>query len=143
MISTKHFVYHRFVKQLPRTPRPTEAELEILGVLWQRGPSTVREVFETLAKDRPTGYTTILKLMQIMDAKGLVTRNEEQRAHVYQARVPREQTQRQLLKHLVDRAFGGSALELAQQALAGADKPSAKELAEIRKMLDEFERRKK
>lgn len=124
-------------------PRPTEAELEILGVLWERGPCTVRQVYDALAKARPSGYTTILKLMQIMDSKGLVTRNEKQRAHVYQARAPREQTQRQLLRHLVERAFGGSALKLAQQALASAGKISAEELAEIRHMLDSFEGRRK
>lgn len=119
--------------------RPTSAELEILGVLWQRGPSTVREVHDVLGKSRRTGYTTILKLMQIMAEKGLVRRNEDQRAHLYEARVPQEQTQRQLVRDLVDRAFGGSASNLVMQAL-NARRASAEELAEIRRVLDEFER---
>jgi predicted transcriptional regulator len=123
-------------------PRPSEAELEILDVLWQRGPSTVRDVWQALSTDRASGYTTVLKFMQIMTAKGLVTRKEDQRAHIYQASVSREQTQRQLLTHLVDRAFGGSALQLAQQALASAKQASPEDLLEIRKMLAEFERKK-
>lgn len=131
------------VQRKSALPRPTEAELEILGVLWERGPATVRDVVEALNRRKPAGYTTILKLMQIMDSKGLVTRKEDGRAHVYQARVPREQTQRQLLKHLMERAFGGSVLQLAQQALATAGEASPQELAEIRKMLDEFERSRK
>ncbi|HYL37439.1 MAG TPA: BlaI/MecI/CopY family transcriptional regulator [Bryobacteraceae bacterium] len=123
-----------------RLPRPTEAELEILSVLWERGPSTVREVFAALPAERRTGYTSVLKFMQIMAGKGLVTRQEDQRAHVYQARVTREQTQRQLIAHLADRAFGGSALQLAQQALASAGRATPEDLAEIRKMLDDYER---
>ncbi len=123
-------------------PRPSEAELEILDVLWRRGPSTVRDVWQALSTDRAAGYTTVLKFMQIMTAKGLVTRKEDQRAHIYQASVSREQTQRQLLTHLVDRAFGGSALRLAQQALASAKQASPEDLLEIRKMLAEFERKK-
>jgi predicted transcriptional regulator len=119
--------------------RPTAAELEILGVLWQRGPSTVREVHNVLGKTRRTGYTTVLKLMQIMAEKGLVRRNEAQRAHVYEARAPQDQTQRQLVGDLLDRAFNGSALNLVMQALS-ARKASFEELAEIRKMLDEYER---
>ncbi len=126
----------------PPRPRPSEAELEILDVLWQRGPSTVREVWQALASQRSSGYTTVLKFMQIMIAKGLVTRKEDKRAHVYQATLSRQQTQRQLLAHLVDRAFGGSALQLAQQALASAKQASPEELAEIRRMLVEFERNK-
>lgn len=123
-----------------RLPRPSEAELEILDVLWRRGPSTVREVWQELSSDRASGYTTVLKFMQIMTAKGLVTRQEDKRAHIYQATLSRQQTQRQLLNHLVDRAFGGSALQLAQQALASARQASPEELAEIRRMLAEFER---
>src|SRR4051812_39629047 len=119
--------------------QPSEAELDILTVLWDRGPSTVRQVFESLAPERKTGYTTILKLMQIMAEKELVTRHEEQRAHIYEARLPREKTQRQLLGHLMQRAFGGSVLQLVQQAL-GTGKPSPRELREIRKMLDGYER---
>jgi len=89
-------------------PRPTDSELAILTILWERGPSTVRQVHEALADERDTGYTTTLKLMQIMADKGLVTRNESARTHVYSAMASEEQTQRQLLKDLVDRAFGGS-----------------------------------
>ena len=123
--------------------KPTEAELEILTVLWDSGPSTVRDVFERLPEARGAIYTTVLKLMQIMTEKGLVVRKEDQRAHVYEARFAREQTQRQLLDDFVDRAFGGSAMRLAQQALSATQKATPEELAEIRKMLDEFERRKK
>ncbi|MCP5115593.1 MAG: BlaI/MecI/CopY family transcriptional regulator [bacterium] len=119
-------------------PRPTDAELEILEVLWESGPSTVRDVHAQLVKRRPTGYTTVLKLMQIMADKGLVKRNEKQRAHIYRARQPRETTQRVLLDHIVDRAFGGSAAQLAMRALSSR-KTKPEELAEIRKMLDEYE----
>jgi predicted transcriptional regulator len=125
-----------------RSLRPSEAELEILDVLWRRGPSTVRQVWQALASDRAPGYTTVLKFMQIMTAKGLVSRKKDQRAHVYQASVSREQTQRQLLNHLADRVFGGSAVQLAQQALASAKQASPEDLAEIRRMLAEFERNK-
>src|ERR1044071_9705155 len=93
-------------------PRPTDAELTILRVLWDRGPATVRQVHESLAGDRETGYTTTLKLMQIMADKGLVTRDESSRTHVYAARVPRDRTQKQLVSHLIDRAFGGSSAAL-------------------------------
>ncbi|MCP5113168.1 MAG: BlaI/MecI/CopY family transcriptional regulator [bacterium] len=118
--------------------RPTDAELEILQVLWENGPSTVREVHEQIVRQKPAGYTTVLKLMQIMTEKQLVTRNEKQRAHVYQARQPREKTQGALLDHIVDRAFGGSAAQLAMRALA-TRKAEPEELAEIRRMLDEVE----
>ena len=118
--------------------RPTGAELQILGVLWDRGPSTVREVHERLAKSRDLGYTTVLKLLQIMAEKGLVRRDESQRAHVYAARIPAEQTQRQLVGDLLDRAFGGSAALLVQQALS-SKRPSAQELSRIRVYLDELE----
>jgi predicted transcriptional regulator len=116
-------------------PRPTDAELAILRVLWERGPVTVRQVHEALA-DRETGYTTTLKLMQIMADKGLVTRDESARTHVYAARVSQEQTQRQLVNDLVDRAFGGSAAELVLRALSDA-RTSAEELREIRKLIDD------
>ena len=119
--------------------RPTAAELEILGVLWQRGPSTVRDVHNVLSRTKRTGYTTVLKLMQIMAEKGLVRRNEDQRAHLYEARAPQEQTQRQLVGDLIDRAFGGSASSLVMQALS-ARKASREELAQIRELLDEYER---
>ena len=119
-------------------PRPTDAELEILKVLWRRGPSTVREVFEELSEVRGTGYTTVLKLMQIMSEKGLVSRDETERAHVYSARLPEEQTQRQLVGDLLQRVFDGSATKLVMQALS-SKKASDEELAEIKKMLDEYE----
>ncbi|MGA2261125.1 MAG: BlaI/MecI/CopY family transcriptional regulator [Acidobacteriota bacterium] len=119
--------------------RPTGGELEILGVLWRRGPSTVREVYNILERNRPIGYTTVLKLMQIMAEKGLVIRNEDQRAHIYEARAPRDQTQKQLVRDLVDRAFNGSALTLVMQALSSR-KATRAELAQIRKLLDDYER---
>jgi len=118
-------------------PRPTDAELAILGVLWERGPSTVRQVHEALADTRDTGYTTTLKLMQIMAEKGLVKRNETERTHVYSAVAGEEQTQRQLVKDLVDRAFGGSAAALVLRALS-ADDATDSELKEIRKMIDDY-----
>jgi BlaI family transcriptional regulator, penicillinase repressor len=118
-------------------PRPTDAELAILGVLWQRGPSTVRQVHEALAETRETGYTTTLKLMQIMAEKGLVTRNETARTHIYSAAAGEEQTQSQLVKDLVDRAFGGSAATLVLRALS-ADDTSDDELQEIRKLIDDY-----
>jgi len=120
-------------------PRPTAAELEILRVLWSLGPSTVREVHDRLNQTKPMGYTTVLKLMQIMADKGLVGRNEDQRAHVYEASGRQEDTQRQLVGDLVERAFGGSATQLVMQALA-AKRATPEELAEIRRILDEFER---
>ena len=123
---------------MPSRPKPTPAELEILRVLWDRGPSTVREVHETLERERATGYTTVLKLLQIMAEKELVTRDETARAHVYAARVPASDTQRQLVRDLLDRAFGGSALKLVMHALS-ARKASPAEIARIRRMLDEME----
>jgi predicted transcriptional regulator len=117
-------------------PRPTDAELEILRVLWERGPSTVRQVHESLATERDTGYTTTLTLMQIMADKGLVTRDESSRTHVYTARASQETTQRQLVNDLVQRAFGGSAAELVLRALA-SHKTSDEELQEIRRLIDE------
>jgi predicted transcriptional regulator len=122
----------------PPPPRPTDAELEILRVLWRLGPCTVRQVQEALSESRPTGYTTALKLLQIMTEKGLVRRDESQRTHVYRARFEEEKTQQQLVGDLLARAFGGSAQKLVMQALA-AKPASAQELAEIRKLLDELE----
>ena len=118
------------------TPRPTDAELEILRVLWERGPATVRQVHESLAAARDTGYTTTLKLMQIMTDKGLVTRDESSRTHIYSAHASQESTQRQLVSDLVQRAFGGSAAELVLRALA-SHTTSDDELREIRKLIDE------
>jgi predicted transcriptional regulator len=120
------------------TPRPTDAELEILTVLWSRGATTVREVHETIATRKPTQYTTVLKTMQIMAEKGLVRRNEEQRAHIYEAARPQEWTQQQLAGDLLKRAFNGSARSLMLGALS-ARKASKTELAELRRMLDEYE----
>jgi predicted transcriptional regulator len=116
-------------------PRPTDAELAILRVLWDRGPSTVRQVHDVLARDRQAAYTTALKLLQIMTEKGLVERDERDRTHVYRARVGEEQTQRQLVRDLVDRAFGGSAGKLVMQALA-ARRASPEELRDIRRAID-------
>src|SRR5580700_6437807 len=123
-----------------RTPKPTAGELEILRVLWERGPSTVREIQDTLSKTRDVGYTTVLKLLQIMTAKGTVRRNEEQRAHVYEACLPATETKRQLAGDVLQRVFEGSASELMLHALAGR-RTSKKELKELRKLLDEYEGR--
>lgn len=119
----------------PPTPRPTDAELAILRILWGRGASTVRQVHEALSRDRPTAYTTTLKMLQIMTEKGLVRRDESDRTHVYQPRLSEEQTQRQLVRDLLDRAFGGSASKLVMQALA-TRRASSEELSEIRKLID-------
>ncbi|MCX6539017.1 MAG: BlaI/MecI/CopY family transcriptional regulator [Acidobacteria bacterium] len=119
----------------PTPPKPTDAELAILCVLWERGPSTVRQVQETLEQDRPTGYTTALKLLQIMTEKGLVERNASERTHVYWARRSEQQTQRQLVGDLVERAFDGSAARLVMQALA-TRRATPEELDEIRSLLD-------
>ncbi len=117
----------------PTHRKPTDAELGILRVLWSRGPSTVRQVAEALGREE--GYTTVLKLLQIMTEKRLVVRDEAARTHVYQASYTEDQTQQQLVSDLLDRAFGGSAAKLVLQALA-ANKTSPEELAEIRKLLD-------
>ena len=119
-----------------RTVRPTDGELAILRVLWERGPSTVREVHAALAGSRETGYTTTLKLMQIMAEKNLVTRDESTRTHVYKARWSQGHTQRQLVSDLMDRAFGGSAAQLVQQALS-AHSTSVEELEQIRQLIEE------
>ena len=119
-----------------KVSRPTDAELEILRVLWSRGPSTVREVHEALAADRDTSFNTKLKLLQIMHAKGLVTREDSRRPHVYQAAAPESQMQKRLVSDLLRRAFGGSVPKLVA-ALTATDIPQD-ELAEIRKLLDEL-----
>ena len=123
---------------MSETPRPTDAELAILRVLWRRGASTVKDVHEELARSSPTGYTTTLKQLQIMAEKGLVTRDESQRAHLYEARLPEEQTQTQLVGDLLDRAFDGSAARLVLRALSSRP-ASPEELAEIRQWLDQIE----
>jgi predicted transcriptional regulator len=120
-------------------PRPTAGELAILRVLWERGPSTVRDVHAEMERERPTGYTTVLKLLQIMTEKGLVIRDESARAHVYAPAVEESQTQRRLVRDLLDRAFGGSAAKLVMHALAGR-KASRGEIADIRRVLDKLER---
>jgi predicted transcriptional regulator len=124
---------------MSKLPRPTDGELEILRVLWRQGPSTVRDVHRILSETKPgTGYTTVLKLMQIMADKGLVSRDEKNKAHIYSPRIREEQTQRQMVGDLLDRVFGGSAARLVMQALA-TKKANPEELAEIRHMLDEIE----
>jgi BlaI family penicillinase repressor len=119
--------------------KPTAAELQILQVLWDRGPSTVREVQEVLQEEKALGYTTVLKLMQIMTTKGLVRRNEDQRAHVYEAQQPAEKTKRQLAADMLERVFDGSARELMLHALA-AQPSTRQEIEELRNLLDEHER---
>jgi predicted transcriptional regulator len=118
-------------------PKPTNAELEILTVLWSMGPATVRKVYEEISRRRPAQYSTVLKFMQIMAEKGLVRRDEKQRAHVYAAVRPREWTQRQLARDLMERAFSGSAKALLVGALS-VRKATKAELAELRKLLDEY-----
>lgn len=115
-------------------PKPTEAEIAILGILWRRGPSTVRQVLQEM--ERETGYTTVLKLMQIMTEKGLLLRDEEERSHVYRAAAPESQTLRRLAGDLLDRAFGGSAKKLLLAALS-ARRASDKELEEMRRLIEE------
>jgi BlaI family penicillinase repressor len=119
---------------------PTPAELAILQILWSRGPSTVREIHEVLAKEKDVGYTSALKFLQIMTAKGLVTRTEEQRAHVYSANQPAEKTKRQFAEDVLRRVFHGSASQLMQHALSGR-RGSKEEIEKLRQMLDEFERK--
>jgi BlaI family transcriptional regulator, penicillinase repressor len=119
--------------------KPTVSELEILRVLWTRGPSTVRDVHVALSDKKAIGYTSVLKLLQIMTAKGTVRRNEEQRAHVYEACLPAAQTKRQLAGDMLQRVFEGSASQLMQHALAGR-RTSRQELQELRRLLDEHER---
>lgn len=120
-----------------KLPRPTDAELEILTVLWSIGPATVRQVYEVIRRRRRAEYSTILKFLQIMTEKGLVRRDEAERAHIYEPARPREWTQRQLAGDLLERAFGGSAKALLLGALS-ARKASDDELAELRKLLDEY-----
>ena len=127
------------MSEMREPPRPTDSELEILTVLWARGPSTVREVHDAIAQRKPALYTTVLKMLQIMSEKSLVRRDERQRAHVYRASRPREWTQRQLAGDLLRRAFGGSASSLLLGALS-ASKATPEELAEIRRMIEKHEK---
>src|SRR5579863_5834660 len=125
---------------MTRSPlKPTASELEILRVLWTRGPSTVREVHDSLSEKKDLGYTTVLKLLQIMTTKGTVRRNETQRAHVYEAVLPAEQTKRQIAGDMLQRVFEGSASQLMMHALAGR-KSSPEEITELRRMLDQYEK---
>jgi BlaI family penicillinase repressor len=119
---------------------PTEAELEILGVIWDRGASTVREVFELISRGKAVGYTTVLKQMQVMHQKGLLQRSERFRSHVYDSAAEQSSVQRLLAGSVMRQAFGGSARSLLQSALAGR-KVDARELAEIRQLLDDYEKR--
>jgi predicted transcriptional regulator len=118
--------------------KPTASELEILHVLWNRGPSTVRDVLEALNEKKSLGYTGVLKLLQIMTAKGIVRRDESERAHVYEAVRPAEQTKRQLAKDVLQRVFEGSASQLMIHALAG-HRASPSEIEELRRILDAYE----
>jgi BlaI family penicillinase repressor len=120
-------------------PKPTDAEIAILNILWDYGPATVRQVHDYLAQTKPSQYTTTLKLMQIMAEKGLLERDEAERSHVYHPVIKREEVQQQMAAHLMDRVFGGSARSLLMGAL-GARRASKKELAELRQMLDEYEK---
>jgi len=124
----------------PPLQKPTASELEILRVLWERGPSTVRDVHEALREKKELGYTTVLKLLQIMTAKGTVRRNEQQRAHVYEACRPATETKRQLVGDVLQRVFEGSASELMIHALEGR-RTSKEELGELRRLLDQYEGR--
>jgi BlaI family transcriptional regulator, penicillinase repressor len=119
---------------------PTPSELAILQILWSRGPSTVREIHEVLAQEKEVGYTSALKFLQIMTAKGLVTRTEDQRAHIYSANQPAEKTKQQFAADVLKRVFHGSASQLMQHALSGR-RGSKKEVEEMRRMLDEYERK--
>ena len=133
-ITTTHMAQPKYVK-------PTESELEILQILWQRGLATVREVHEELSQLKDVGYTTTLKLMQIMHEKGLVKRDESMRTHVYQAAVNKEKTQKHLLNKMIDSLFGGSSTQLVLQALGNSDgKASAEELEQIQMLLNNLKK---
>ncbi|WP_266366806.1 BlaI/MecI/CopY family transcriptional regulator [Tellurirhabdus rosea] len=120
--------------------KPTESELEILQILWSRGPSTVRQVHDELARSKDSGYTTTLKLMQIMHEKGLLSREEESRSHVYAAAVAEEATRQTLLNRFVETTFRGSAAQLVMQALGNA-KTSPEELDEIQRLIAELSKK--
>lgn len=120
-------------------PKPTESELGILNVLWERGPSTVRDVHEMLYREEGAGYTTALKLLQIMHAKGLVLRDDSERAHVFRPAISKERNQRRFLGDLVQRVFDGSPSQLVLQALGGRPKATVGEMEEIRALLDKMD----
>lgn len=121
------------------TNNPTEAELSLLNILWDMGPSTVREIHEFISQKQKTGYTTVLKILQIMHEKALVNRDESNRAHVYEAAIDKIQTQSSLLKDLVSKAFGGSTSNLVMRALD--ESTSKEEIEDIRQLLNEIESR--
>lgn len=123
----------------PKYVKPTESELEILQIIWEKGLATVREVHEELAKSKDVGYTTTLKLMQIMHEKGLVKRDESMRTHVYQAAVNKEKTQKHLLSKMIDTLFGGSSTQLVLQAL-GEQKATPEELEQIQTLLNNLKK---
>lgn len=123
---------------MPAPAAPTDAELAILRVLWDRSPRSVREVHEAIAADKPVGYTTVLKTMQIMFDKGLVKRDERQKAHLYRPALPAPRMQKRLVDDLVERAFGGAADQLVMHALAGR-KASPEEIAQLRQLLSDLE----
>lgn len=125
-----------------RNVKPTPAELDILAIVWDLGRATVRDVYEVVNRRKPTAYTTVLKLMQIMHEKGLLDRNPKAKAHIYTAARPQEQTQRGLVSDLLEKAFRGSALKLVQQVLETSPS-SASELAEMRRMIAEAEQKEK
>ena len=126
---------------IPKTIKPTESELEILQILWSKGLATVREVHEELSKTKDAGYTTTLKLMQIMNEKGIVKRDDSMRTHVYQAAVNKERTQKHLLGKMIDSLFGGSPTQLVIQALGdNSHKASAEELEQIQAILNNLKK---
>lgn len=126
-------------KKRSNLPKPTPAELEILGILWRLGPTTVRAVYAELERTEPVTYTTVLKLMQIMTEKGLLERDESERAHIYRPTSEQADTQGQIVRDVVDRVFGGSAAQLVMRALS-QKRASPREIAEIRQILDEAEK---
>ncbi|MBV7529375.1 BlaI/MecI/CopY family transcriptional regulator [Chitinophaga sp. sic0106] len=133
------YTFHQHNRIKVKQQKPTESELEILGILWEKGASTVREIHEKLAETKDAGYTTTLKLMQIMFEKGLLTRDASSKTHVYAAAVSQQETQQQLLSKMIDTVFGGSASQLVLQAL-GHHKSSDKELDQIRQYLNDIEK---
>ena len=135
------FVFKIHFAMAAKYIKPTESELEILNLLWEKETATVREVHEDLAKFKDVGYTTTLKLMQIMHEKGLVRRDESMRTHVYQSAVNKEKTQKHLLDRMIDSLFGGSSSQLVLQALGGGDqKISAEELEKIQLLIDNLKK---
>ena len=121
-----------------RLHKPTSAELEILRVLWEHGPCTVRQVHEAMGEEKSVGYTSVLKLLQIMTTKGLVCRNEDQRAHIYEAQHPATEMKRELASDVLRKVFGGSAREMMMHALDGRQ-TSKQELDDLRRLLDQYE----